>query len=92
MSGLASIKMKIILGLIVSILLVSMLTAQVVVIQDKEIAIEVNGGILKGSLTIGNEFDRGKEFEDRAVLFISGSGATDRDGNSLPLMKNQQCW
>lgn len=71
-----------------SILWVSMLTAQVAEIKDQEISSEVKGGMVNGSYTRGDKFGRGKDFKHRVVLLISGSGATDRDGNSLPLMKN----
>ena len=77
--------MKMFLSLMWSLLLAPLLCAQVLEVEDEAVSIEVEGKTLKGSLTRGVKVDG---YKQRAALIISGSGATDRDGNNLPLMKN----
>jgi pimeloyl-ACP methyl ester carboxylesterase len=67
------------------LLLAPLLCSQVLEVQDEAVSIEVEGKILNGSLTRGGKVDG---YKHRAALIISGSGPTDRDGNSLPFMKN----
>ena len=66
-------------------LLAPILSAQFPEIKDEDVSLLVAGKTLKGSLTRG---DGVKRLQHHVVFIISGSGATDRDGNSLPMMKN----
>ncbi len=77
------------LTLILSVLFTLLLNAQVSEIKDEDVSLVVEGEILKGSITRGAPAAAGgKDLRDRVALFISGSGASDRDGNSLPAMQN----
>ncbi len=79
--------MKISTSVIITFLFMPFLRAQETQteIKDQAVSLLVEGKTLKGSLTKAAGV---KVIEHRVALLISGSGPTDRDGNSLPMMKN----